>query len=540
MHDLIDQLFPFQVTVGAGGDIVSLGRSLRRVIPQAQGRPFLEVFEGVRPSLRAVADLERAVGDVVLLHVLGTALQLRGQFVRLGDGTITFVGSPRVVGLSSIESWPVGIQDYAPHDASADYAMVLEAMSLQLKDLESMVGRLQDAERIERSLRERAEAANLAKSNFLANISHEIRTPMTAVLGYAELLRDPDLGAEERADAVETIVRNGNHLMRILNDLLDLSKIEAGRMDIDRREFSLMRLLRDVRDLMEVNASSRGNSLALRLDVQAAHDQVIGDATRIRQVLLNLVGNAVKFTKGGSITIEAATEPRGERIALRVAVTDTGKGIPADQMGRLFEPFSQLDREFVREHGGTGLGLAISSRIANLLGGRIDVASTPGIGSTFTLHTVLDAAHRTAAGGQPAAEPGDQPLAGVHVLLVEDSIDSARLLSTMMGRAGATVEVRGDGLSAVEAVDAQHAPDVILMDLQLPGIDGIEATRRIRAKGCRSRIVALTAAALGADREQARAAGCDGFALKPISRADLVQACRGEPQRGRLGQFRDQ
>ena len=540
MHDLIDQLFPFQVTVGAGGDIVSLGRSLRRVIPQAQGRPFLEVFEGVRPSLRAVADLERAVGDVVLLHVLGTALQLRGQFVRLGDGTITFVGSPRVVGLSSIESWPVGIQDYAPHDASADYAMVLEAMSLQLKDLESMVGRLQDAERIERSLRERAESANLAKSNFLANISHEIRTPMTAVLGYAELLRDPDLGAEERADAVETIVRNGNHLMRILNDLLDLSKIEAGRMDIDRREFSLVRLLRDVRDLMEVNASSRGNSLALRLDVQAAHDQVIGDATRIRQVLLNLVGNAVKFTKGGSITIEAATEPRGERIALRVAVTDTGKGIPADQMGRLFEPFSQLDREFVREHGGTGLGLAISSRIANLLGGRIDVASTPGIGSTFTLHTVLDAAHRTAAGGQPAAEPGDQPLAGVHVLLVEDSIDSARLLSTMMGRAGATVEVRGDGLSAVEAVDAQHAPDVILMDLQLPGIDGIEATRRIRAKGCRSRIVALTAAALGADREQARAAGCDGFALKPISRADLVQACRGEPQRGRLGQLRDQ
>jgi CheY-like chemotaxis protein len=267
---------------------------------------------------------------------------------------------------------------------------------------------------------------------------------------------------------------------------------------------------------------------------------VIGDATRIRQVLLNLVGNAVKFTKGGSITIEAATEPRGERIALRVAVTDTGKGIPADQMGRLFEPFSQLDREFVREHGGTGLGLAISSRIANLLGGRIDVASTPGIGSTFTLHTVLDAAHPTAAGGQPAAEPGDQPLAGVHVLLVEDSIDSARLLSTMMGRAGATVEVRGDGLSAVEAVDAQHAPDVILMDLQLPGIDGIEATRRIRAKGCRSRIVALTAAALGADREQARAAGCDGFALKPISRADLVQACRGEPQRGRLGQLRDQ
>ncbi|MEY4535170.1 MAG: Autoinducer 2 sensor kinase/phosphatase LuxQ [Planctomycetota bacterium] len=540
MHDLIDQLFPFQVTVGAGGDIVSLGRSLRRVIPHAQGRSFLEVFEGVRPPLKAVADLDRAVGDVVLLHVLGTALQLRGQFVRPGDGTITFVGSPRVVGLSSIESWPVGIQDYAPHDASADYAMVLEAMSLQLKDLESMVGRLQDAERIERSLRERAEAANLAKSNFLANISHEIRTPMTAVLGYAELLRDPDLGAEERADAVETIVRNGNHLMRILNDLLDLSKIEAGRMDIDRREFSLVRLLRDVRDLMEVNASSRGNSLALRLDVQAAHDQVIGDATRIRQVLLNLVGNAVKFTKGGSITIEAATEPRGERIALRVAVTDTGKGIPADQMGRLFEPFSQLDREFVREHGGTGLGLAISSRIANLLGGRIDVASTPGIGSTFTLHTVLDAAHRTAAGGQPAAEPGDQPLAGVHVLLVEDSIDSARLLSTMMGRAGATVEVRGDGLSAVEAVDAQHAPDVILMDLQLPGIDGIEATRRIRAKGCRSRIVALTAAALGADREQARAAGCDGFALKPISRADLVQACRGEPQRGRLGQLRDQ
>jgi len=540
MHQVIDELFPFHVTIGADGAIVSIGRSLRRVLPQAQGRSFVDLFEGVRPSLQSVADVEHAIGDVVLLQLRGSPLQLRGQFVRAGDGAIAFVGSPRVVGLSSIEAWPVGIQDYAPHDASADYAMVLEAMSLQLKDLESMVGRLQDAERIERALRERAEAANLAKSNFLANISHEIRTPMTAVLGYAELLRDPDLGREERADAVETIVRNGNHLMRILNDLLDLSKIEAGRMDIDRREFSLVRLLRDVRDLMEVNASARGNSLALRLDVQAAHDQVLGDSTRIRQVLLNLVGNAVKFTKGGSITIDAATEPRGDRIALRVAVTDTGKGITADQMGRLFEPFSQLDREFVREHGGTGLGLAISSRIANLLGGRIDVASTPGLGSTFTLHTVLDVAQRSAGAGEGAAESSDQPLAGVHVLLVEDSIDSARLLSTMMGKAGATVEVRGDGLSAVDAVDAQHSPDVILMDLQLPGIDGIEATRRIRAKGCRSRIVALTAAALGADREEARAAGCDAFALKPISRSDLVQACRGQALRGGLGQLRDQ
>jgi CheY-like chemotaxis protein/nitrogen-specific signal transduction histidine kinase len=418
--------------------------------------------------------------------------------------------------------------------------MVLEAMSLQLKDLEGMVGRLQDAELVERSLRERAEAANLAKSHFLANISHEIRTPMTAVLGYAELLRDPDLGREERTDAVETIVRNGNHLMRILNDLLDLSKIEAGRMDIDRREFSLVQLLRDVRDLMEVNSNARGNSLALRLDVQAAHDHAIGDSIRIRQVLLNLVGNAIKFTKGGSITIDAATEARGDRIALRVAVTDTGKGVQPDQMGRLFEPFSQLDREFVREHGGTGLGLAISSRIANLLGGRIDVSSTPGIGSTFTLHIVLDLMQHSTPARAGATELTDQPLAGVHVLLVEDSIDSARLLSTMMGKAGATVEVCGDGLSAVEAVDAEHSPDVILMDLQLPGIDGIEATRRIRAKGCTSRIVALTAAALGADHERARAAGCDGFALKPISRSDLVQSCRGQALRGEAGQHRDQ
>jgi signal transduction histidine kinase/CheY-like chemotaxis protein len=540
MSDLIDELFPFHITIGSAGEIVSVGRSLRRALPQAQGRSFVDLFEGVRPALQSVADVEPAIGDVVLLQVRGSPMQMRGQFVRSSEGRITFVGSPRVVGLSSIEAWPIGIQDYAPHDASADYAMVLEAMSLQLKDLEGMVGRLQDAELVERSLRERAEAANLAKSHFLANISHEIRTPMTAVLGYAELLRDPDLGREERTDAVETIVRNGNHLMRILNDLLDLSKIEAGRMDIDRREFSLVQLLRDVRDLMEVNSNARGNSLALRLDVQAAHDHAIGDSTRIRQVLLNLVGNAIKFTKGGSITIDAATEARGDRIALRVAVTDTGKGVQPDQMGRLFEPFSQLDREFVREHGGTGLGLAISSRIANLLGGRIDVSSTPGIGSTFTLHLVLDLMQHSTPARAGATELTDQPLAGVHVLLVEDSIDSARLLSTMMGKAGATVEVCGDGLSAVEAVDAEHSPDVILMDLQLPGIDGIEATRRIRAKGCTSRIVALTAAALGADHERARAAGCDGFALKPISRSDLVQSCRGQALRGEAGQHRDQ
>ncbi len=527
MHALLDQLFPFHVRMDAAGVITACGRSSEKVLGSVQGRPFLEVFAGIRPALCGHDHVRDAIGDIVLLQLIGRPLQMRGQFVELDDGGVAFVGSPRVVDVASVEAWPVGLQDFAPHDASADYGMVLEAMQVQLKDLERIVDRLQDAELAERALRERAESANLAKTNFLANISHEIRTPMTAVLGYAELLLDADLPESERLDAAQTIVRNGKHLMSILNDVLDLSKIEAGRMELTKREFSLTTLLREVRSLMDVNAIARGNSLALRVDIAAGHDEVMSDPVRIRQVLLNLVGNAVKFTQHGAITIEAATAHMGDSVALRVAVRDTGSGIAKEQFAKLFEPFSQLDSDFIRAHGGSGLGLAISHKIAAMLGGRIEVQSTPGVGSTFTLHALMERAGGARSGEPVRAPECAQPLAGKRILLVEDCDDSVRLLTAMLERAGAQVVVCADGACAESRAMETPASDVILMDVQLPKESGLVAVGRIRAQGCRARIVALTAAAVGVGRADAIAAGCDEYALKPITRSELVRVCLG-------------
>jgi CheY-like chemotaxis protein len=284
--------------------------------------------------------------------------------------------------------------------------------------------------------------------------------------------------------------------------------------------------------LLQVRASSKGIQLLHVVEGDAPRVPVRTDPVRLRQVLLNLVGNAVKFTDQGSVRVSVSAERDGHRMRFRVATQDTGPGIEPEQLGRLFQPFSQADASHTRRHGGTGLGLAISQRLANLLGGQIDVASEPGRGSVFTLSfaadTVADASLVPATAGSIRPRPGAGPLAGMRILLVEDSIDSQRILSALLRLSGAEVDVAGDGLSAVSRFDGAYAPDLVIMDIQMPVMDGIEAITRIRARGFGGRIVALTAAALGLERERAIAAGCEGFHLKPIARGDLVAMCLGD------------
>jgi CheY-like chemotaxis protein/anti-sigma regulatory factor (Ser/Thr protein kinase) len=252
----------------------------------------------------------------------------------------------------------------------------------------------------------------------------------------------------------------------------------------------------------------------------------------IRQILLNLVGNAVKFTEQGGVHVAVSAVPAGPRdVEIRVAVRDTGCGIEPPLLARLFEPFTQSDASHTRSHGGTGLGLSISQRLAMLLGGRIEVASEVGRGSVFTL--VLRAPRTDATDApdplpMPARARPDGPLVGRRVLLVEDSIDSQRILAALLSIAGASVDVASDGISALSRFDGSYAPDVVLMDIQMPGMDGIEATERIRARGFQGRIVALTAAALSIDHERARRAGCASIHLKPVSRDDLIAICLDE------------
>ena len=531
---LLDTLFPFHFVINGDGVIVRTGASMAKVLPGCVGLKLFDVFHVLRPRADSLVDVRRNFGQLTLLGIRHTERQMRGQFAELSAGEFAFVGSPRIVDNTSIWSWPVGIGDFAPHDGSADYAMVIEAMNTQLQDFERMVSKLTEQERVQRGLRVRAEEANAAKSHFLANISHEIRTPMTAILGFAELLGDEGVDAAERSEYIETIRRNGDHLLAIINDILDLAKIEAGGCTLDIAEVVAPDIVRDVVQLLHMRAVAKGISLVKEVQGDAAMLPIRSDAVRIRQVLLNLVGNAVKFTDQGSVRVVVSAQRSGSRVETRIAVHDTGCGMSEETIPKLFEPFSQFDTSYTRKHGGTGLGLAISRPLAELLGGRIDVASELGRGSVFTLIFESEVAEPALVfpvptPSTPAPRSANGPLSGKNILLVEDSIDSQRILSALMSLAGARVDIASDGLSAVARFDGVYCPDLVIMDVQMPGIDGIEATERIRSRGYRGRIVALTAAALSVERDRALNAGCEGFYLKPISRADLLAICVGNP-----------
>ncbi len=390
-----------------------------------------------------------------------------------------------------------------------------------------------------------AEDASRSKSEFLANMSHEIRTPMTAILGFADMLAVEAEGkSATHLDWISTIRRNGEHLLTIINDILDLSKIEAGRMTVENAEFSPGSLIADALELMDVSARAKHLRLTAEFDGPLPA-RVSSDPLRLRQILVNLVGNAIKFTASGSVTLRAGYHT--ETSTLRFSIIDTGIGLTSEQLGRLFGAFVQADTSTTRRFGGTGLGLRISKRLAEMLGGDITVASTPGQGSTFTL-TVraaeLGGPKPAAAadalplsGHAPAMQPAQPslPLSGVRVLLAEDGEDNRRLISFHLTKAGAAVATAANGRLAIEMLTADGTDtgplanfvrfDILLTDMQMPKLDGYETARRLRAMGCTMPIVALTACAMSGDVERCLAAGCDAYASKPIDRAALISTC---------------
>ncbi len=368
----------------------------------------------------------------------------------------------------------------------------------------------------------KAEAAARTKSEFLAHMSHEIRTPLTAMMGYADLLLDssPGAGDSERSH-LRTIRSNGEHLLAIINDILDISKAEAGCMQIEQIRFSLEELLLDVVALVRAQALAKGLQLQVssRTGIPA---QIESDPTRLLQILVNLIGNALKFTEQGSVEVEVAYEAATSQLAIRVH--DTGIGIAPEQLPQLFQPFSQADSSTTRRFGGTGLGLVISQRLAQMLGGHIEVESELGQGSCFTLHLRVRGSDEQLERVLPHS--GDAPLpslAGVRILLAEDGRDNQRLISLILQRAGAHTEIANDGQEAVHQALSPRPYDVILMDMQMPVLDGYEATRRIRNAGCQTPIIAVTAHALEEDRQRCIEAGCDDFVTKPIRRSLLLE-----------------
>ena len=397
------------------------------------------------------------------------------------------------------------------------------------------VTELEEKELELRVARDAAQAASVAKSEFLANMSHEIRTPMNAILGFTELLRrGRGQRPEEASRFLDIIHGSGRHLLDLINDILDLSKVEAGHLEVERLPCAVHQVVLEVARVMQVKATEKG--IGLRVDLQAPLPaQIATDPGRLRQVITNLVGNAIKFTASGEVRIEVRMRDGRDGGPLCIDVVDSGIGIPADRLEAIFEPFTQAESSTTRRFGGTGLGLTISRRFARALGGDIVASSRPGAGSVF--HVTLDAgdlagarwldAAALAAAGDAAADAG----AGAtrwrfparRVLVVDDGAENREFVRLVLEEVGLVVVQACDGQAAIEAVERER-PDLVLMDMQMPVMDGATATRRLRERGSTLPILALTANAMKGFEAEIEAAGFSGHLTKPVDIERLLAA----------------
>jgi signal transduction histidine kinase/ActR/RegA family two-component response regulator len=396
-----------------------------------------------------------------------------------------------------------------------------------------------------RAAKEAAEAASLAKSQFLANMSHEIRTPMTAILGYADVLLEPQEDPSARLNGLQIIRRNGQHLMMVMNDILDISKIEAGHMSVEKIECDPAKIVAEVSSLMGARSAEKNLPLIIEFDGPIP-TTVQSDPTRIGQILMNIVGNAIKFTQHGSVRIivRLTTSIDDPNPKLQFDVIDTGLGMTPDQIKGLFRPFAQADGSMARKFGGTGLGLAISKRLAQMLGGDITLKSEPQIGSTFSITIATGPLLNVPLIQQPLSisdninqkSPSQTTpptlnestrLAGLRILLAEDGLDNQRLIGHILRTRGADLTIVENGLlaydAALKAANQQQPYDIILMDMQMPEMDGYTATSKLREMNYRGIIIALTAHAMESDRQKCLNAGCTDYASKPIDRKSLVK-----------------
>ncbi|HWE05051.1 MAG TPA: response regulator [Tepidisphaeraceae bacterium] len=378
--------------------------------------------------------------------------------------------------------------------------------------------------------KEAAEAASRAKSEFLANMSHEIRTPITAIIGFADLLLNAGQTPVDRAECTQIVRRNAKHLLELINDILDLSKIEAGQMRAEKIECDLPQLMSDILSTTKPRAAEKALDFSIHFTGKIPRS-IRTDSLKLRQILVNLVGNAIKFTERGSVAMNVRCEPENSADMLRVEVVDTGIGLTREQSDRLFQPFTQADESMTRRFGGTGLGLTISRRLARLLGGDITLQSVQGVGSTFTVSvecgplggvTLLEGLTESELPATVNSLAIPHITLRGHILLAEDGRDNQRLLTTHLRTAGAQVTVADNGRIAVDKT-ATESFDLILMDMQMPEMDGYSAAAELRRRGFTLPIIALTAHAMAEDRTKCLASGCSDYLSKPVTMEMLLK-----------------
>ena len=398
---------------------------------------------------------------------------------------------------------------------------LLCALSDQAKltrDLERIRVDLEERNKQLEEARAAAVEATQAKSEFLANMSHEIRTPLAAIIGFADLLTEDQSDPRSRSSMLETVRRNGEHLLALVSEILDLSKIEAGRMETDRVPTDAIGCVRETVESLGEQARGKGLEISVEISERVPPAMSL-DPTRFRQIVVNLLGNAIKFTETGGITLELDHEPDGDVLTLRVV--DTGIGMADSEIDRIFEPFRQADGSTTRRFGGTGLGLAISRRLCEMLGGSLTVRSRAGFGSTFSaIVTAPPAMAPTFQEGNADVPPG------LRILLAEDGPDNRRLIGHLLGRLGAHVVAVENGEEAVKAVQkcGNRPFDLVILDMQMPILDGYEAARQLRNAGNEVPILALTANAMPGDRMVCLEAGCNDYLSKPVRRDELASS----------------
>lgn len=464
----------------------------------------------------------------VVLNVLSTRARVRGMFVALYDQDTNEI---KGLALNFLSMLLLNISN------SLESNEVYHYIHEQNRNLEKTVAkRTQQLE----LARKQAEAASEAKSLFLANMSHEIRTPLASVIGYGEWLQSGAITPAERDEAVNAIVRAGSHLLNVINDILDFSKIENDRLELEYIETPLFSLITDVTRLMVMQAKEKGLELRVEYDYPLPANFVT-DPMRLKQVLINLCNNAIKFTATGSVLIKVSYQQRDKVLAF--AIIDSGVGMPAEALTRIFESFTQADPSTTRRYGGTGLGLNIARRLSQMLGGDIEVESRPGVGSRFIATVKIDdaidslmASNETELQAAASSENLIMDTVGLsgRVLVAEDSRDNQRLIEFYLKKIGLELVIVGTGKLAVEEALASDY-DLILMDMQMPEMDGPEAASLLREVGYLRPIVALTANITKEDKDRCLAAGCNAFLSKPFDKRQLyaVLSCYLEGSEGR-------